>query len=308
MRFELDRLTEYTDEAILDEIRRVAAVANRDSLPRTEFDRHAKLSSSAVQRRFGGWRNALAAAGLGHLYRGPSVTENARRQAAKRMSDAELLAELRRVAQVIGTETLTQGQLRAHSSIRAEAVIRRFGSWDDGLQEAGLRRSKLGRRYSEEQYFENLLTVWTHYGRQPRYSEMDKTPSVITAGAYEKRFGRWTNALVAFVQRMNETSDTEGNPDPSASGKPIPAHARGTAADTTTQGRGKQKIPVSLRYVILKRDGFRCVLCGRSPANYLGCELHVDHMVPASKGGATTADNLRTTCSVCNIGKGDRLE
>lgn len=60
-----------------------------------------------------------------------------------------------------------------------------------------------------------------------------------------------------------------------------------------------------LRYQILKRDNFKCCACGASPAKEPSVELHIDHIVPWSKGGATKPDNLQTLCSRCNLGKGD---
>ena len=57
----------------------------------------------------------------------------------------------------------------------------------------------------------------------------------------------------------------------------------------------------SLRYDIMKRDGFKCVICGATAKD--GVKLHVDHIVPVSKGGKTVPDNLRTLCANCNLGK-----
>lgn len=62
----------------------------------------------------------------------------------------------------------------------------------------------------------------------------------------------------------------------------------------------------SLRYDILKRDGFRCVLCGATAKD--GAKLHVDHIYPVSKGGKTEPDNLRTLCESCNRGKGAKYD
>ena len=62
----------------------------------------------------------------------------------------------------------------------------------------------------------------------------------------------------------------------------------------------------SLRYDIMKRDGFHCVLCGRGAED--GVKLHVDHIIPVSKGGKTTPDNLRTLCERCNLGKRDKYD
>lgn len=69
----------------------------------------------------------------------------------------------------------------------------------------------------------------------------------------------------------------------------------------------KRNIPVTLRYQIMKRDNFKCVLCGASPAKDPNIELHIDHIIPWSKGGESTIDNLQTLCSVCNLGKKDSL-
>ncbi len=57
-----------------------------------------------------------------------------------------------------------------------------------------------------------------------------------------------------------------------------------------------------LRYQVLNRDGHRCVICGASARD--GVKLHVDHIVPVSKGGKTELSNLRTLCERCNLGKG----
>ena len=60
-----------------------------------------------------------------------------------------------------------------------------------------------------------------------------------------------------------------------------------------------------LRYQVLKRDNFKCCACGASPARDPSVELHIDHIVPWSKGGLTSIENLQVLCSKCNIGKSD---
>ena len=66
----------------------------------------------------------------------------------------------------------------------------------------------------------------------------------------------------------------------------------------------RAKVSDGLRYDVLRRDMFRCVLCGASAQN--GAELHVDHIVPIAKGGKTEMSNLRTLCDRCNRGKGSK--
>ncbi len=67
----------------------------------------------------------------------------------------------------------------------------------------------------------------------------------------------------------------------------------------------RAKMTDSLRYDILKRDHFRCQICGLSAQD--GVKLHVDHIVPVAKGGKTIPSNLRALCDRCNMGKSDKL-
>jgi 5-methylcytosine-specific restriction endonuclease McrA len=64
------------------------------------------------------------------------------------------------------------------------------------------------------------------------------------------------------------------------------------------------EVAVGLRFDVLLRDGFRCRYCGISVDE--GAMLHVDHVIPQSKGGPTVIDNLVTACLDCNIGKSDK--
>lgn len=61
----------------------------------------------------------------------------------------------------------------------------------------------------------------------------------------------------------------------------------------------------SIRYNVLNRDRYRCCICGASAQD--GAKLHVDHIVPVSKGGRTVMDNLQTLCERCNLGKSNKL-
>lgn len=70
--------------------------------------------------------------------------------------------------------------------------------------------------------------------------------------------------------------------------------------------RERSKLSASLRYDVLKRDNFRCVICGRSASD--GVTLHVDHIKPVSKGGKTELSNLRTLCDYCNLGKSNKYD
>ncbi len=50
---------------------------------------------------------------------------------------------------------------------------------------------------------------------------------------------------------------------------------------------------------ILKRDGYKCVICGRGKKE--GVELHVDHIKPKYLGGESTIENGQTLCARHNF-------
>ena len=60
----------------------------------------------------------------------------------------------------------------------------------------------------------------------------------------------------------------------------------------------------SLRAWVLARDRV-CQLCGGGVQD--GLKMHVDHIVPSSRGGKTEVSNLQALCHECNYGKGNRL-
>lgn len=65
----------------------------------------------------------------------------------------------------------------------------------------------------------------------------------------------------------------------------------------------REEISPELRYKVIERDNSICRKCGRRPPDV---QLEVDHIIPWSKGGPTTLDNLQTLCEECNIGKSNK--
>lgn len=58
------------------------------------------------------------------------------------------------------------------------------------------------------------------------------------------------------------------------------------------------------RFLVFQRDSFTCSYCGAKPPEVV---LQVDHILPKSKGGENEMGNYTTSCSLCNLGKGDVL-
>lgn len=63
------------------------------------------------------------------------------------------------------------------------------------------------------------------------------------------------------------------------------------------------RVTNKMRFAIYKRDGYRCVKCGRR-----NVDLEVDHIFPIAKGGKSNFDNLQTLCHRCNALKSDTIE
>jgi len=54
------------------------------------------------------------------------------------------------------------------------------------------------------------------------------------------------------------------------------------------------------RYNVMKRDANQCQYCGSKSS------LNIDHIIPRSRGGEDTWENLITACNDCNVRKGNR--
>ena len=76
----------------------------------------------------------------------------------------------------------------------------------------------------------------------------------------------------------------------------VPHHIR---LKTTTAER-LWKLPSVSRRELLRRDGHRCQYCGSAK------QLTIDHVIPRSRGGTHTWDNVAIACETCNHKKGDK--
>lgn len=198
----------------------------------------------------------------------------------------ELIADLKRVALKNSGSNVTQKLYAEHGEFDCSTIIRRFGSWNKALATAGLLLSNEV-NVSDERLFENLLILWQHIGRQPRRRELSSPPSSFSQTPYNRRFGSWTAALHAFIEYANDQ------------GAEAPSQIDGSSSRRQT-GRDPS---LRLRWRVLQRDHFTCCACGASPAITPGVDLQVDHILPWSRGGETTIENLQTLCSKCNLGK-----
>lgn len=272
-------------EQFIADLKRVSLILNKRAITHADYDKYGKFHSSTIQKKFGSWFAALNEAGL-------EKTRNLN------LNEKELIDDLIRVASLLKKDKITQAEYASYGQFGANTFLRKFGSWFKALDKAGLKKT---RNYgiTEEEYFKNLEEVWIRLGRQPHYNDMQKPLSRYSAGAYERRFITWRKALEKFVAYINQ----EIIPERVANIKVEPTGA--TLKSHELKHKTKKNISQRLRFIIMKRDNFKCKNCGRSPATDPKIILHIDHIIPYVKGGETVFDNLQTLCSVCNIGKSD---
>ena len=207
----------------------------------------------------------------------------------QKATDDELIDDVKRVAREHGLSSLSMHEYNTYGSFDNSTIIRRFGTWNHALELAGLEYRN--RFYTELELFNNLQHVWIAKGCQPTRHDMDnKQYSTISSGAYMRKYTKWSNALKAFVEYINQDVSNDFFSE-------VNSETRGhkTARD----------INLRLRFKVMQRDNFKCCACGASPAKDPSVELHIDHIIPWAKGGETEIDNLQTLCSKCNLGKSD---
>lgn len=74
------------------------------------------------------------------------------------------------------------------------------------------------------------------------------------------------------------------------------------AAASVEEARKERAVPwASLRDMAFARDGYRCTYCGSEAGPF-----EIDHIIPRSKGGENTLDNVCVACRFCNRSKRDR--
>ncbi len=72
-------------------------------------------------------------------------------------------------------------------------------------------------------------------------------------------------------------------------------------AKAELQSGRQTRIPEEVRRLVFERDGGKCVKCGAT------AELQFDHIIPVSRGGASSAANLQVLCGPCNREKADSV-
>lgn len=272
----------------------------------SEFRKNSHIGSKVYERRFGSWKKAVEKFCMKFNYDIKGLTGN---EATPEL----LLYELKKIALKTNSKILFFKRYKELGGTYSIGTFQNhFGSWENAIKKIGLKDGHAS-RYSKEELFDELQRVWELLGRQPEYRDMKKYGQ-IHGSSFSNEFGSWIKAIHGFCSdRENPHKEADKNIDVCSieiqENNKLPdsqelnskhEEAAGYIIMTTSRTPSKR-----LRFLILKRDNFRCVRCGRSIVNYPGLELEVDHIKPYSKGGETISENLQTLCKDCNQGKSD---
>lgn len=296
---------QFSSEELLIDLKSVAINLNQQSISIKEYAKHGKYSPQTLKKRFGSWKNAIIKAGLRESKRswGGSLMETS-------IPEKNIINDLIRVSHLVNGHSLTLEEYKKHGNYSTSAVSKRWGNWNKAKEKAGL---PIGRLYntSDEEYFLNLANLWQKLGRQPKYQEVTSPLSKLHVSSYERKYGSWRGALEAFVEYMNNENYNKGIKSieenlPTTNRKDFLKKEVHTPSKVIRK-RTNRIANLRQRFLVMKRDNFKCVICGASPASNPSVILHIDHIVAWSKGGETVESNLRTLCQDCNLGKSNIL-
>ena len=95
------------------------------------------------------------------------------------MDKEEVISELRRIATHLNTDRLTQSQFKQYGHISLNTVKRRFGSWNQALEGAGMPTAPPGptaelhqQKISDEDLLQEIIRLTQELGKQPSETEM----------------------------------------------------------------------------------------------------------------------------------------
>lgn len=292
MKFELKPYNrDIPDQELLDDLKKVAQELNKKTISGREYDKSKsrRFGSGTIAKRFNGWNNAIKKAGL-------EITQESS------ISYEELIEDLKRVANQIAPEKLTQKKYNESGKYTANTINERFG-WNDILEKLGLEISNKV-NISEKELFENLEEVWVRLGHQPGRRDMIRPVSAYSEAPYLNKYGSWRKALEAFVEYINS--------DPGSNQEREEMEIEKAETDsikekgTVLKHKTKRDISDRLKVKVLMRDVrngiIKCSLCG-IPLS--GAEIHYDHIFPWAKGGETVLENIQILCAHHNLAKGD---
>ena len=177
-------------QEMLAEVERLATELDKTPSQR-EMNEQGRFSVKLYQKKFGTWNKSLNEADL-------SLNKEAN------VSDADLLAELRRLSNEIG-EIPTSRDMAEKGRYAPSTYSTAFGTWNKAVKEANLDIIRL-REVPESELLDELESLADQLGQSPTFREMEKQGR-FGARTYSSAFGSWNNALREANLDVNKEQD-----------------------------------------------------------------------------------------------------
>lgn len=217
--FRPNRLIRYDEASIVAEIQRVVTTHFAGKPPTKEnFDKHSRVKSWLIRKRFGSWAEGIRRAG--YAWDGKNYDQIDLR--SHRYTKLLMISDLQNIKNTNGGQYFSQEFYKSNGGKYSVKTLKKYFecTWEFLLKDhlflpkpADLRLKvhhvlrKCASDYSEACLLAEMKRVWDVLGRRPSYSEF-REKSTIGTKIYERTYGSWTRAVEAYFLR--EGSDHHG--------------------------------------------------------------------------------------------------
>jgi transposase len=160
----------------------------------------------------------------------------------------DAVAELRRVAELLKTNSLSQREFSQHSKLSVTTIRYWFGSWNSAIEAAGLVPNDPQFRhgesednlYSEEELLQEIMRLTAELGKEPTYSEM-AAHGIFSIKPYRARWGNFSNAKRAAYAQYGSPDDNSTSFEPISQpfNKKLPPQVSTTKSHLSPVGRSR---------------------------------------------------------------------
>ena len=169
------------------------------------------------------------------------------------MNREEIVAELRRVAELLGRQTFSRSEFKRHGRVSSALVEQGFGTWNKALEAAGLVPIDRFKRIADSELDEEWRRVHKDLGKVPTRNEF-VAQSRFSAWVYENRFGNWQNVVAHYLGPQATRSGAapcEPHKPPVASRPPVRAPLTRSAPEVA---KGKRVFGPPLNFRGLRHE------------------------------------------------------
>jgi hypothetical protein len=224
-------------QAILEDIRRLARLLGRESLSLAEFRRHGTTSFKKVLRAFGTWNKAITAAGLTPL-KGSHVRRRTR------LGQEDIISEIRRVARLLDKQSVSVAEFEKYANVSEMTILRAFGTWNAAAQAAGLVPFPKATKIPERELEAEFMRVYNELGKVPTHHEFGKAAR-FSPTTYMSRWGSWRKTVAHYLGSEMVGASPRQRPQREVAQPPGPARRAASPEPSVRAGKRGRRYSAS---------------------------------------------------------------